>query len=317
MITPVIDLGGTIIKVGLVRDGRMIHASSMPANAHEGLAKQLPRIETAIRQSCEQSGAKLSDCAGVGIAFPGIIDPRKNRIISTPKDKYDDFGMIDLSAWSQRTLDLPVRVENDAHAALLGEWQFGAGRGVENLVMITLGTGIGTSVLIGGRPLRGKHHQAGVLGGHLIVEPKGRKCICGARGCVESVCGSWAIPEIARGEPGFASSELAKQPAIDYATTFRLAAAGDALSVRLRDRALNWWGALLVTLIHSFDPERIVIGGGIMRSADVIIPHLRKFIDENAWTAWGRVDLLPAELGNDAGMIGLHALFTTKELDYV
>ena len=88
------------------------------------------------------------------------------------------------------------------------------------------------------------------------------------------------------------------------------------MALRMRDRAMNWWGALLVTLIHSFDPERIVIGGGIMRSADVILPHLRKFIDDNAWTPWGKVELLPAELGNDAGMIGLHALFTT-ELDYV
>src|SRR5215212_4595352 len=112
MITPVIDLGGTIIKVGLVRDGKTIHASSMPANAHEGLTKQLPRIEAAIRQSCERSGVGIPDCAGVGIAFPGIIDPRANRIISTPKDKYDDFATIDLSAWSQRTLGPPVRVEN-------------------------------------------------------------------------------------------------------------------------------------------------------------------------------------------------------------
>jgi len=182
--------------------------------------------------------------------------------------------------------------------------------------MVTLGTGIGTSVLIDGRPLRGKHHQAGVLGGHLVVEPNGRQCICGARGCYETQCGSWAIPEIVRAERDFTSSELSRRSQIDYATIFQLAIAGDALAIRMRNRALDWWGALLVTLIHSFDPERIVIGGGIMRSADVILPHLRKFVDDNAWTPWGRVELLPAELGNDAGMIGLHALFNTK-LDYV
>ncbi|MBC8108962.1 MAG: ROK family protein [Anaerolineae bacterium] len=317
MITPVIDLGGTIIKVGLVRDGRMIHASSMPANAHEGLAKQFPRIESAIRQSCEKSGVKLSACAGVGLAFPGIIDPRANRIISSPKDKYDDGATIDLNDWSQQTLGLLARVENDAHAALLGEWQFGSGRAVENLVMVTLGTGIGTSVLIGGRPLRGRHHQAGVLGGHLIVDPNGRPCICGARGCFEAQCGSWAIPEIVRAEPHFSSSELSRQPQIDYSTIFRLAGAGDSLALRMRDRALGWWGALLVTLIHSFDPERIVIGGGIMRSADIIIPHLQKFIDANAWTPCARVLAVPAALGDDAGGLGLHWLFTTKELDYV
>ncbi|CAN5645854.1 ROK family protein [soil metagenome] len=316
MMTPVIDLGGTIIKLGLVRDGRTMQASSMPANAHEGLAKQLPRIESAIQQLCRMAGVSIRDCAGVGVAFPGIIDPRANRIISSPKDKYDDGATIDLNDWSQRAFALSARVENDAHAALLGEWQFGAGQGAENLVMITLGTGIGTSVLIGGRPLRGTHHQAGVLGGHLIVEPNGRQCICGARGCFEAQCGSWAMSEIAREQSDFASSELSKQPAIDYATIFRLAAAGDSLSVRLRDRALNWWAALGVTMIHSFDPERIVIGGGIMRSGDVIVPHIQKFIDANAWTPCARVVCKPAALGDDACGLGLHALFT-KELDYV
>jgi glucokinase len=155
-----------------------------------------------------------------------------------------------------------------------------------------------------------------VLGGHLIVEPNGPPCICGARGCFEALCGSWAIPAIVRAAPEFNSSALAQQPHIDYAAIFRCASEGDALAARVRDRTMNYWGALLVTLIHSFDPQRIVIGGGIMRSADVILPHLRSFIDANAWTPWGTVELMPAELGNDAGMIGLHALFTT-ELDYV
>jgi glucokinase len=250
------------------------------------------------------------------VAFPGIVDPRSNRIISSPKDKYDDGATIDLNDWSEQTFDIPARVENDAHAALLGEWQFGAGKGVDNFIMITLGTGIGTSVLIGGRPLRGTHHQAGVLGGHLIVEPNGRRCICGARGCFEAQCGSWAVPQIAREEPDFGSSKLSKEPQIDYATIFRLAESGDPVSVRLRDRALDWWSALLVTLIHSFDPERIVIGGGIMRSRELILPHVQKFIDTNAWTPCARVLATPAALGDDASLLGLHALFT-KVLDYV
>jgi glucokinase len=294
----------------------MLEQTSMPANAHEGLSPQLPRIESAVRRLCANAQLQPRDCAGIGIAFPSLIDPRANRIIATPKGKYDDSASVDLNDWSRRVFGLPLRIENDAHAALIGEWKFGAGRGVENLIMVTLGTGLGTSVLINGRPLRGRHHQAGVLGGHLVAEPDGRPCICGARGCYEAQCGSWAIPEIVRAEPDFASSELSRQPQIDYATIFKLASAGDSLAVRVRDRAMNWWGAMLVTLIHSFDPERIVMGGGIMRSAGVILPQLRAFVDDNAWTPWGKVELLPAELGNDAGMIGLHALFTT-ELDYV
>jgi glucokinase len=312
----VVDLGGTIIKAGLVRDGRLLVSSSMPARCEEGLAPQLGRIEKLLRELCNQASVALDQCQGVGVAFPGIIDSGGNRVVSVPRDKYDDAPRLDLPDWSRRALGLPMRLENDAHAALLGEWQFGAGAGCDDLVMITLGTGIGTSVLIRGRPLRGAHHQAGVLGGHFIVVPNGRPCPCGARGCVETECSSLAIPELARSDAQFAHSALAREPVLDFAALFRHAETGDALARRLRDRAMDWWGAVVVTLIHAFDPERVVIGGGIMRSAATILPHLQKFVDDNAWTPWGRVRLAGAALGNDASLLGLSVLFA-RELQYL
>jgi glucokinase len=95
-----------------------------------------------------------------------------------------------------------------------------------------------------------------------------------------------------------------------------LAAARDLLAIKLRDRSMDYWGATVVNLIHAFDPERIVIGGGIIRSAEVIIPHLQNFVDDNAWTPWGKVKVVPAELGDEAGLLGLSALFGAQ-LRYV
>jgi glucokinase len=316
MLIPTIDFGGTVIKVGLVRDGRVIASSSMPARSEQGLAPQLPRVVAGIEKLLAQNQLRLADCAGVGVSFPGLIDPQRVRITSTPAQKYDDAKEIDLVTWAQEKLGLSLRLENDAHAALLGEWQFGAGRGCDDLVVITLGTGIGTSALIRGQLLRGRHHQAGVLGGHFIVTPNGRRCGCGARGCVETESSSRHLGEIAREDPAFVSSAISKEPAIDFAAVFRLAAAGDALAGKLRDRSMDYWGATVVNLIHAFDPERVVIGGGIIRSADVIVPHLQRFVNDNAWTPWGKVKVVAAELGDDAGLLGLSALFSAP-LRYV
>lgn len=316
MLIPAIDFGGTIIKLGLVRDGRVIASSSMPAHAEQGLAPQLPRVVVGLKQLLADEKLSLEDCAGVGVSFPGLIDPQDVRITSTPAKKYDDAMSIDLVAWARDELGRLLRLENDAHAALLGEWKFGAGRGCHDLVVVTLGTGIGTSVLIRGQLLRGRHHQAGVLGGHFIVTPNGRACGCGARGCVETESSSRHLPEIAREDPGFASSALSKESTIDFAALFRLAETGDELAIRLRTRSMAYWGATLVNLIHAFDPERIVVGGGIIRSADEIIPFLQDFVNKNAWTPWGKVRVVPAELGDAAGLVGLSALFD-GELRYV
>src|SRR5205085_754759 len=154
----------------------------------------------------------------------------------------------------RKSLGLPLRLENDAHAALLGEWRFGAGRGADDLVMITLGTGIGTSVLLGGRALRGRHAQAGNLGGHFVVDPKGFPCVCGSRGCLEAQQHRHAIRTLARDDPRFASSALSLESSIDYASLFRLRES-DELARSLLERSFNLWGMLVVSLIHQFDPQ--------------------------------------------------------------
>ena len=170
--------------------------------------------------------------------------------------------------------------------------------------MITLGTGIGTGVIQGGRPVRGRSGMAGTLGGLSITHlgTPGNKRV--APGCTEAQAATWALPERAPDLPGFESSSLGKADRIDYQSVFSHAAHGDPTACGLRDHALEAWGALTLNLIQAFDPERVVIGGGIMASSDIILPALRRFVGDHAIQAGGPVDIVAGTLGDHAALIG-------------
>jgi len=248
-------------------------------------------------------------CIGVALGFCGLADARIGRVISTNK-KYEDAPEIDFSAWSMQEFGLRFVIENDARMALLGERHVGAARGYDNVVMITLGTGIGGAAMIEGKLLRGKHAQAGCLGGHLPAKVGGRTCTCGAVGCSEAEASGWALPIMAKEWKGFHQSALAQRERIDFRSVFALAKAGDRVALEIRSYCLEVWATAAVGLIHAYDPELIVIGGGVMRSADVILPHIQQFVHDHAWTPWGKVRIAAAELGNHAGLFGAEPLLS-------
>ena len=303
------DVGGTLIKFGLVRNGRLLARDEIDAEAYLGLARALERTARAARLLCRKAGVVPRELDGFGLSFPGIIEPQTGRILSTPAGKFDDARKLDVPKLVERLLGLPALVCNDANAALAGEWRFGAARGCRSAVMMTLGTGIGASAIIDGMPLRGQHGQAGCLGGHFTANVDGRKCLCGNIGCAESEASTWTLATQARAHPAFATSRLARMKTLDYAAVFRAAARGDKLAVELRDRSVRVWSAALVNLIHAYDPECAVIGGGIMRSGAIILPRVRRYVHEHAWTPWGKVRIKAAALGNNAGMLGVASLF--------
>jgi len=243
---------------------------------------------------------------------PFLVDPHQQRIRSVPREKYGDAGTLDLPGWARRQFGLDLRLENDAHAALLGEWRHGAGRGSDDFIMVTLGTGIGCSVLMRGRPLRGKHFQAGVLGGHLIARPEdGTVCAaCPGAGCYEAESALQSLARAARAHPQFAASALAGLPVLDFAAVFEHAARGDAVAVAVRDRCQQYWTALLISLVHAFDPDRIVIGGGVLEgtAARALLPAMQADVNRHAWIV-EPVELRAAALGNQAGLIGVATLF--------
>jgi len=314
-----IDLGGTSIKAGIVQDAEVLAADAIAARSDEGLAPQLPRIAELVERLCADRRLDPAGCLGIGMAVPFLVDPVRQRIRSVPREKYGDACGIDLGGWARGRLGVDLRFENDAHAALLGEWRYGAGQGSDDLVMLTLGTGIGCSVLIGGRPLRGKHFQAGVLGGHLIASPLGGApcAACPASGCYEAESAAQSLAREARAHPAYAASGLAAEAAIDFEAVFRLAALGDEVASAVRDRCLRHWTALIISLVHAYDPDRVVIGGGVSESeqARAFFSGMQDEVNRRAWTM-EPIEIRAASLGNQAGIIGAATLFT-HELQWI
>jgi glucokinase len=170
---------------------------------------------------------------------------------------------------------------------------------------MTLGTGVGTSAVIDGVPLRGQHGQAGCLGGHVTVNVDGVRCVCGNIGCVESEASTWALAKLARADAAFAASALARDEVLDYRAVFAHASAGDKLAVAMRDRAIRVWSAAAVTLVHAYDPELIVLGGGIMKTPEPIVSQMQAYVSAHAWVGWGMPRVVAGELGDSAALLGL------------
>jgi glucokinase len=304
-----IDLGGSHATIALVKGDRILGSHRVSLDSAQPLRPALDLFAKAIRQLLAELRVTAGQCEGLALGFCGLADARTGRVVSTNK-KYEDAPSIDFEAWSSHELGLRFAIENDARMALLGERHAGAARGCDNVVMITLGTGIGGAAMIEGKLLRGKHAQAGCLGGHLPARVGGRPCTCGAIGCLEAEASGWSLPFLASEWLGFSASKLAGQDNIDFKMLFELADAGDRVAVEILEYCLKVWATGAVGLIHAYDPERIVIGGGVMRRAEIIIPYIQSYVKQHAWTPWGKVEIIAAQLGNDAGLFGAIPLLT-------
>lgn len=290
-----VDLGGTNIKLGLVDADVVVAMAHLPAKAQAGLAAQLPLIEAQLEGLCAEAGLKREAVEGIGMGFPCLIDRARRRITSTI-DKYSDATKVDLPRWSREALGLPLLIDNDAVAAMVGEWQYGAGGRANNVAMLILGTGVGSAVVLEGRVVRGSHDAAGILFGHNTVDLNGERCICGNVGCVEAVASTWAV-------------QRRWGPEADLAWLF--ADGEDPERGAQRSHVLRVWGAALVNLVHAFDPERIVVGGGAMGSRDKILPEMTAYVSEHAWRPSHAepLSIVPARLGDAAALVGLGWLF--------
>ncbi|UHG93793.1 ROK family protein [Spirosoma oryzicola] len=308
-----IDLGGTRIKLGLVRAGTVLLTSQLDSQSGQGLQSRLPQIQATVNDMLAKAGLSAADLAGLGVAVPGIVDPVQQRVLSI-NAKYSDAPNLDLPGWARETWGVPFYLENDTRAALLGEWQHGSGRGYDNVVLMTLGTGIGTSAVIEGQLLRGKHFQAGVLGGHFIQNTHGNRCNCGAVGCAEAEASTWSLAERATTHTTYAQSMLCRYDTVDYEAVFRCAEQGDALAITLRDQSIAIWAACAYNLVQAYDPEVLILGGGVMASRNVIIPPIQHRLNQNAWATWGNVAVVPSLLTDSAALLGTAHLVYNAEL---
>lgn len=305
-----VDMGGTRIKIGLVREGSVIAQVSSAAFSHFNLLARLAEIGDTIDQLLIENNAEP---AGIGIAFPGIIDNVRHRVLSEYV-KYPDAQNVDFCQWAMDRWNIPIALENDAKAALIGEWKFGSGRGSDNLILVTLGTGVGSAVMMDGKILSGRNFIAGNLGGHMTINVHGKICNCGNIGCLETEGSTWVLAGDVKNAPKFLTSSLSSEQNIDFKTLFTHAAEGDSLAVDMRDKCRKTWALGIINLVHAFDPEKIVIGGGIIESQNVLLPYFRQMIATHSWVKKSPPELVAAANPHLAGILGMcHLLTRGKE----
>lgn len=307
----VVDIGGTSIKLALVAAGKLLAEDVIEVADNRQLAPILPVIVERVNSLMSSLGIQHHDLGGVGAAFPCIIDSKQGRILSDFV-KYTDANDLDLHGWVNETWQIPLVMENDARAALVGEWQYGHGQGVNHLVQMTFGTGIGTAVLMDGRLLRGSHFLAGNLGGHVTIDLHGDLCSCGNIGCVEAVASTWALPAMLDRMAGMESNMPDVQPP-DYKTIFEWAAKGDKLALAVKEQSIYTWGLAMVNLVHAFDPERVIVSGGVMREGENILSTFQAMLDKHTWLpSRGNVKVVMAKNRTSAALLGMDYLVQNR-----
>lgn len=296
-----IDLGGSKVKLGYLCSGEMLGFDSFEIPSGTMLAPLLPELKARALRLV----GKETKLGGVGIAYPGLVD-FANRRASAGNGKYDDADSIDLAGWVAESFGCGCIVDNDANAALLGEVGYGCAKGERDAAMLILGTGVGTAAMMDGKLVRGKHFQAGCLGGHFPVEIAGRSCTCGGRGCVEANASSRVLGELIRKHPDYSNSPLRNEEKLDFKTL------GKYLSYRTAADVLNHcvkvWANCIISLVYAYDPETVILSGGVTRLGGVLTEPLIAAVRENVWTPWGELNFKIAENGEHSVLLGLSSL---------
>lgn len=288
------DLGGTRLKLAAVENGVVLENEVSPIETNSGMEKVLENLGARCRaMMARHPGGEWN---GIGIAFPGVLDERSRHVLYC-SGKYAGADRIDLPKWAKDTLGLDMRLVNDARAAIIGEINYGSAMGETDAVMLIIGTGIGTAAVCQGKVYRGKHGMAGLLGGHFSIDfENGRKCICGHTGCLEAYAGTWALKELS-GDGTYDFARLEK----DYL-------AGDGKAKRLFDIQAKALGAGAVSLLHAFDAETVIFSGGGSRFR-ALLDAAERYVNDHAWTPWGKVKFIVARHPEDSVVLGLYSLF--------
>ncbi len=312
-----VDIGGTKIMTAIFSaEGRMLAKEVCPTLADEGLEEVIQRLFSAIDGLLNQNNMVPSQLAGIGIAAAGIIDSRRGLITVSPN--LPDWHNVPLKEIVRERFQVDTFLVNDACSAALGEHCFGAGRGVNNLVLLTLGTGVGGGIIIGGELYEGATGSAGEIG-HMVIDVNGPECGCGNRGCLEALASGRAISRdiinrIKKGEESslveIVRGETENITAEQVGTAAR---GGDPLALDVLSRAAGYLGMAMTNLINIFNPEMIVLGGGMAELGALFIDPAIRMVAERAFPVSAQaVKIVTAQLGNEAGVYGAAAYVLNK-----
>lgn len=302
-----IDLGGTKIS-GAVADfkGDMLSQYTIPTKAEEGEAAVLQRIITVVEKVIEESNVDKEKIVSIGIGSPGPLDAKKGMIITTPNIPFKNFNIVKPLV---DRFNIPTYLDNDANVAAIGEYVFGAGKCTDNMVFITVSTGIGGGAVLNGKIYRGNTCNALEIG-HMTLEKDGPRCNCGNYGCAEALASGTAIAKAAREqvENGINTS-LSNYEKITAYEVFKEAAKGDTVSQNVLNKALNYLGICVANIITSFDPEIVIIGGGVSKGGNIVFEKVNEVVKKRCFKSmFESTKIVPAALGTDAGVKGAVAL---------
>ncbi|TMV50954.1 ROK family glucokinase [Paenibacillus mesophilus] len=304
-----VDLGGTSIKVGICDEqGSLLHTYEGPTGTEDGAEAVLDRIAQYVRKIVSDSTYQWEQVAGVGAGIAGFLDLANGTVLLAPNLGWKDVAV---KQELESRLGLPVAIDNDANVAALGEAWSGAGAGLKNIVAFTLGTGVGGGIIVDGRIYQGFRGMAGELG-HIKVVPdlEAIQCGCGQLGCVETVASATGIIRMAKDavQRGEATS-LSLNETITAKDVFDAAKDGDEVAIRIVKRASYYLGKSMAAVAVVLNPQRFVIGGGVSRAGDILFDEIRKVYAQNVPEVFTQgVDIVPAKLGNNAGVVGAAGL---------
>lgn len=301
-----IDIGGTKIAIALENSrGEKIAAHRLPMNveidAFSTVEKILQTIAAMLKANC-------TELVSIGIGCPSPLDIEEGLVMSPSNLRdWDNFPIVKLF---REKFDVPVILENDANTAALGEFVYGAGRGFENIVYVTVSTGIGGGIIIGGEILHGVCAGAGEIG-HTIVQPDGVRCNCGSFGCLETICAGVhiarrAIERLQAGEASLMNEMTANIKEVSAKTVVEAMRRNDKLAIEIWDETCRFLAIGIGNIITLFAPQAVVIGGGIAAATgDLLFAPLRRLLpDFVSMIPLEKIEILPAELGTESGICG-------------
>lgn len=302
-----VDLGGTKISTAISTfEGNILSQTVIPTNANDGEEAVMNRIISTIDEVLKSANVSTDDVQAIGIGSPGPLDAKKGTIITTPNLPFKNYNVVKPI---KDKFNIPTFIDNDANVAAIGEFMFGAGKGKENIVFFTVSTGVGGGAVLNGKAYRGNTSNALEIG-HMTVEPNGPRCNCGNIGCLEAVSSGTAIGK--RGQEAVLTNvetSLKKYEKITSYEVFTEAKNGDLVAKEIIDNALNYLGIGVANAISIFDPEMVIIGGGVAKVGDILFDKVKEVVNKRCFKSMAQsCEIVPAGLGADAGVMGAVAL---------
>ena len=301
-----IDLGGTNIAVGLVdKKGKILQKASTPTLRERHWSEIVKDMVIMTHKVTEAAGKNLADIKVIGIGIPGNIDNENGIVVRAANLNMTN---VHIAEEFRKYIDIPVNLENDANAAAYGEY-FVQDPRRDNFLMVTLGTGVGGGIVIKGKIFRGFNGAGGEIGHH-VIHTDGEKCACGRRGCYETYASVTALinqtkRKMAERPDSMMHEWVKNNGAVNGFTAFDCAKKGDSAAIEVRDRYITYVAEGIVNLINIFQPETVVIGGGISYEGDTLLNPIREFVEKNEFNKQGpRTQIEVATLFNDAGIVG-------------